>query len=60
MARLVGCASLERAEPSRFSELGSLHERAEPNRARLVSTPIVKDNSTSILCSSILRLTYHI
>jgi hypothetical protein len=34
MARLVGSASPEQAEPSRFSELGSLHERAEPSSAR--------------------------
>jgi hypothetical protein len=53
MARLVGSASSERAEPSLFSELvrwasraelSSLHERAatsraEPSSARLVSTP---------------------
>jgi hypothetical protein len=39
MARLVGLVSRlmsqERAEPSRFSELGSLHERAAPSQARL-------------------------
>jgi hypothetical protein len=39
MDRLVGSASPERAEPSRFPELARWASRAEPSSAQLVSTP---------------------